>query len=141
MIRRATPSDVPAIARLAAQLGGATDLDGLPARLAKIMDQATHAVFVAEGDDGPCGFTAAEHRLVLPLGEWVELVSLLVDEPARRQGLGTQLVAAAEAWAMRRGVERVVVRSSTSRDAAHAFYPALGYDLHKTQHVYAKHMR
>ncbi|MCA0392684.1 MAG: GNAT family N-acetyltransferase [Proteobacteria bacterium] len=138
MIRRATDDDVAAIVRLAAQLGGAVDGDGMAARLKRVMAMANHAVFVAESDDVPCGFAAAEHRLVLPFGEWVELTALVVDAGARRQHHGSQLVAAVEAWAGRRGVPALRVRSSLSRETAHAFYPALGYDLLKTQHVYAK---
>ncbi len=141
MIRRATSDDIAAVVRLAGQLGGATELAGLPARLGRILDHASHAVFVAEGEAGPCGFAAAEHRLLLPFGEWVELTSLVVDEALRRQGFGTRLVAAVEAWAARRGVERVLVRSSVTRDVAHAFYPGLGYALLKTQHVYARSLR
>jgi GNAT superfamily N-acetyltransferase len=138
MIRRAEVGDVPGIARLAAQLGGATELTQLPARLSRILEHASHAVFVAEGDAGLSGFAAAEHRLLLPFGEWVELMSLVVDEDSRRQGLGAQLVAAVEAWAARRGVQRVLVRSSVTRDAAHPFYRGLGYAHLKTQHVYVK---
>lgn len=141
MIRRATADDIDAIARLAGQLGGVYDPAQLPAHLRRILDQATHAVFVAEGETGPCGFAAAEHRLALQSGETVELMALVVDEGARGHGFGAQLVAATEAWAMRRGVDRVLVRASIARDAAHAFYPALGYALLKTQHVYAKAMR
>ena len=138
MIRRAVAGDIADIARLATQLGGAMELSELPARLHKIIEHASHAVFVAEGDAGPCGFAAAEHRLLLPFGEWVELMSLVVDEDARRQGHGAQLVGAVEAWAVRRGVSQVLVRSSVTRTAAHAFYPSLGYDHLKTQHVYRK---
>ena len=61
-----------------------------------------------------------------------------MDDASRRQGIGTQLVAAVEAWAARRGVSRVRVRSSLARDASHAFYPALGYQLEKTQHCYLR---
>lgn len=141
MIRRAEAADITAIARLSEQLGGATDLAGLPARLQRILEQAAHAVFVAEDDDGLRGFAAAEHRMVLPLGEWVELIALVVDQDARRLGYGAQLVGAVETWAFRRGVERVLARSSVTREAAHAFYPSLGFALHKTQHVYAKVLR
>lgn len=141
MIRRATADDLPAIVRLLAQLGGATDPADLPARLGRILDHASHAVFVAEGDAGTCGFAAAEHRLLLASGERVELVALAVDEAVRRQGYGTRLVAAVEAWAVRRGVERVLVRASVARDGAHAFYPGLGYAPLKTQHVYARTLR
>ena len=138
MIRRATTADTDAIVRLAAQLGGAVELERLPARLQRILDAPTHAVFVAEDEAGPCGFAAAEHRLMLPFGEAVELISLVVDEAAQRNGFGTLLVSAVEAWAMRRGVDRVQVRSSIAREASQAFYPALGYGLLKTQHVYVK---
>lgn len=138
MIRRAIPEDGEAIARLVEQLGGGSAPAHLPARLRRIMDQATQAVFVAEGEDGINGFIVAEHRIEVQASESVELTALAVDAAARRQGLGAQLVAAAEAWAMRRGVARIVVRSNVAREAAHDFYPALGYGLLKTQHVYAK---
>ncbi|WP_202841660.1 GNAT family N-acetyltransferase [Luteimonas saliphila] len=140
MIRRAAIADIPAIAGLAAQLGSTVDPETFPSRMARILELATHAVFVAEGDAGPCGFAAAEHRL-LPFGEWVELTSLVVDADARRHGMGTQLVAAVEAWARRRGVDRVLVRASLAREGAHAFYPALGYERAKTQHVYTRTVR
>ena len=138
MIRRAIPEDGEAIARLVGQLGGGSDPARLPMRLRRIMDQATQAVFVAEGEAGIDGFVVAEHRIEVQASESVELTALAVDHDARRHGLGAQLVAAAEAWAMRRGVARIVVRANVTREAAHAFYPALGYRLLKTQHVYAK---
>ena len=144
-VRRATIEDIPVITRLAEQLGGAVDLDGLPQRLKRILDHAHHAVFVAErdlSDDGlasePCGFVAAEHRILLHYGELIEVMSLTVDEDCRRQGVGTQLVAAVEAWAARRGVPRVRVRSSVTREGSHDFYPAIGYALEKTQHCYQR---
>lgn len=112
-VRRATVEDIPVITRLAGQLGGVTDADALPTRLRRILDHAHHAVFIAEcdmSDDGlasePCGFVAAEHRLLLQWGELIELIALVVDDASRRQGIGTQLVAAVEAWAARRGVAR-----------------------------------
>lgn len=144
-VRRATSEDIPVIAHLATQLGGAVDIDGLPIRLRRILDHAHHAVFLAERDvsddamvSEPCGFVAAEHRLLLQFGESIELITLVVDEASRRQGVGSQLVAAVEAWAARRGVPRVRVRSSLTRDESHAFYPAIGYALEKTQHCYQR---
>ena len=144
-VRRAAIEDIPVIAKLAEQLGGAVDIDGLPVRLRRILDHAHHAVFLAErdvGDDAmasePCGFVAAEHRVLLQFGELIELITLVVDEPYRRQGVATQMVAAVEAWAARRGVPRVRVRSSITRDESHAFYPAIGYALEKTQHCYQR---
>ena len=138
MIRRATPEDAAAIVRLAAQLGGTVELERMPGRLQRLLDQPTHAVFVAEDEHGACGFAAAEHRATLESAETVELTALVVDEPARGKGHGALLVSAVEAWAMRRGVDRVQVRASLARKQAHAFYPGLGYALLKTQHVYVK---
>ncbi len=137
MIRRAVSEDIPAIAALAAALAGDGELAGLEARLARILDLATHAVFVAEDDAVACGFAAAEHRL-LPAGERVELTWLAVDAGARRRGLGSQLVAATEAWARRRGVGQVLVRAALAQEEAQAFCPALGYEQTGTQQVYRR---
>ena len=141
MIRRADPGDIPALAALAGASGDdGGDPAGLPARLARMLELATHAVFLAEGDAGPCGFAAAEHRL-LPDGERVELTCLAVDADARRHGMGSQLVAATEAWARRRGVDRVQVPAALAREAAHVFYPALGYECLETRQVYLRTLR
>jgi predicted N-acetyltransferase YhbS len=56
----------------------------------------------------------------------------------RRRALGGALVRAAEQWARECGAERVMVRSNAVRAESHAFYPALGFALVKTQHVYRK---
>ena len=53
---------------------------------------------------------------------WVEEV--MVAEPARGAGVGRQLMAAAEAWACRRGARYVAL--ATRRAAP--FYRALGYE-------------
>lgn len=149
-VRRATAEDIPVIVQLASQLGAAIDTAQMPVRLQRILEHSNHAVFVAERDipsddpdrlaTEPCGFAAAEHRLLLPFEEWIELTSLVVDEASRRQGFGSQLVAAVEAWAARRGVPRVLVRSSVTRVEAHDFYPRLRFARTKTQHVYVHDM-
>lgn len=141
MIRRAAVEDIAGVAALAAQLGTVDDAQRFAPRMQRLLDHASHAVFVSQGDDGLAGFAAAEHRLVLQGGEWVELMALVVDDGARRQGIGAQLVAAVEAWAARRGVDRVLARSNVLRDASHPFYLGLGYTALKTQHVYAKSLR
>ncbi len=141
MIRRADPTDIAALAALATASGddGGDDA-GLPARLARMLDQPTHAVFLAEDDAGPCGFATAEHRLAAD-GERVELTCLAVQESARRHGVGSQLVAATEAWARRRGVDRVQVAVVLARDAGNAFCQALGYERFETRQVYLRTLR
>src|SRR5690606_8991370 len=122
--RRADPADIPALAALVVASGDdGGDPAGLPARLARLLDQATHALFLAEGDNGPCGFAAAEHRLA-PGGECVVLTCLAVDAAARR-----------------RGVERVQVSGPLAHGDAHGSYPALGYEAFDTRRVYRRDLR
>ena len=49
-----------------------------------------------------------------------------------------QLVRAGEEWARQRGFERMVVRSRTTREAAHRFYLREGYEPTKTSAVFTK---
>ena len=137
-VRRAASEDVAAVARLSLQLDPALDADTIAERFARLLTRPTHAFFVLDDADGVGGFAAAEHRSLLQFGERIEMVALVVDAPLRRQGAGSALVAAVEAWAWRRGVEDLVVRSSLARDASHPFYQHVGYVHHKTQHVYTR---
>ena len=57
---------------------------------------------------------------------------------ARRSGAGRRLIAAAEDWTRARGLRELFLRSSVDRTEAHVFYPALGFERSKTQHVYRK---
>ena len=81
----------------------------------------------------------ATHRL--QSGPAVEITGLVVDRGVRRRGVGSRLVAEAERWAKDRSAEGMVVRSNAQRVESHRFYPALGFDLNKTQAVYQKDLR
>jgi GNAT superfamily N-acetyltransferase len=61
-----------------------------------------------------------------------------VDLGHRRRGVGQELVAAVEWWALGRGVTEISVRSNVVRAESHPFYQRLGYRRTKTQHVYRK---
>ncbi len=137
-VRRARPEDAAEIARLSVQLDPDLDPATLAQRFIRLVERPTHAFFVLEMTNRIVGFSAAEHRSLLQLGERVELIAMVVDADLQRQGGGGALVAATEAWAARRGVEDMVVRSSLSRDASHPFYQHIGYTHHKTQHVYTR---
>lgn len=139
MIREATIADAAGIARLSAQLGYAADVAVFEDRLRRIAAMPTHAVLVCEDAAGRlAGFVGLEQRLMIESGDRVEIVGLAVDAEARRTGAGRALVAAAEAWTRARGIDTLFLRSNVVRPEAHAFYPALGFALAKTQHAYAK---
>lgn len=152
-IRPARADDAPQLARLAGELGYPTEADEMRLRLEKITPRADHAVFVAErrtaaseqpgcssdSSDGPLlGWIHVAREIMLESGENAEILGLVVDGRARRDGVGRRLVAVAEEWGRARGLRQIVVRSAVTRDEAHWFYPALGYLLVKTQRKYVK---
>ena len=139
MIRAATLDDAADIARLSAQLGYPADVAVFADRLQRMLRLPTHAVLVCEGEgDRLAGFIGLEQRLMIESGDKVEVVGLVVDANARRSGAGRRLIAAAEDWARARGLAELFLRSNIVRPEAHAFYPALGFERSKTQHVYRK---
>jgi N-acetylglutamate synthase-like GNAT family acetyltransferase len=139
LIRGATLADAAEIARLSAQLGYPAEVAVFAGRLERLLPLATHAVLVCEGGDGRlAGFVGLEQRLMIESGDKAEIVGLVVDAAARRAGAGRRLVAAAEDWARARGLRELFLRSNVVRPEAHAFYPALGFERNKTQHVYRK---
>lgn len=139
MIRDAVPGDAPEITRLSAQLGYAADAATYAQRLPRLLSSPAHAILVCDADrDRLAGYVAIEERLMLVSGGRVEIVALVVDVEKRRTGTGRRLVEAAEAWARTRGGGELFLRSNIVRSEAHAFYAALGYQHHKTQHAYRK---
>lgn len=139
VLRAASLDDAAEIARLAGVLGYEASAPQIGARLQRLGADPTQRVFVVpEGPSRLLGWIHAGRVLVLETGEAVEILGLVVDPEARRLALGRRLVLEVERWARACAVERVVVRSNAARAEAHSFYPALGYERAKTQHVYRK---
>ena len=67
-----------------------------------------------------------------------EIHGLIVEEEERGGGLGARLVAAAEAWAVERGMTRIRVRSNVARERTRKFYEKHGYTVTKTSNVFDK---
>jgi GNAT superfamily N-acetyltransferase len=86
-------------------------------------------VYVAEMDGAVVGFAALQ---VVPLLErerpLCRLTALVVDEEARRSGLGRALLERVEDEARRLGCERLEVTSSARREDTRAFYGRLGFE-------------
>ncbi|MBU8977002.1 GNAT family N-acetyltransferase [Lysobacter sp. FW306-1B-D06B] len=140
-LRRARADDAAELARLSAQLGYPQQADAFARRLRQVLISADHPVVVAT-DDGTrlLGFIAIERRLMLETGERVEIVGLVVDDAARRRGIGQALVRAAEDWARAQGLDEVMVRSNVLRADSHPFYEGAGFERTKTQHAYLKRL-
>ena len=132
-IRIAGPRDADAIAGLLTQLGYAHDREQAAAQLLAWAAEPAGEVLVAEVSGAPAGGAAgfaAVHRVPYfeRPGACARVVALSVDAAHRRAGVGWRLMAAAERWAGAHGCVDVEVTSLRSREAAHRFYAALGYE-------------
>jgi RimJ/RimL family protein N-acetyltransferase len=128
-IRIAGPRDADRIAALLTQLGYPHNRDEASSRLLAWAAEADGEVLVAEAQGAVAGF-AAVHRVPYferPAG-FARVVALSVDPGHRRAGVGRRLMAAVEAWGAAHRCVDVEVTSLRSRDGAHRFYAALGYE-------------
>jgi GNAT superfamily N-acetyltransferase len=133
-IRPVTIHDAKEIARLAGQLGYPVDEATMERRLAVILKDRTHAVFVAEAEAGVLLGWIDAYLLQSVESEFsVEVAGLVVDEAQRRRGIGKALLAQTEEWGRARQAARVTVRCNTKRLESHRFYETLGYQNVKTQ--------
>lgn len=128
-IRNSSLSDAPALASLMCELGYETASAEMRQRLKSILSDAGFRTFVAEIDDQVCGMigtlTHASHEHNDPSGK---IIALVVSKKQRRTGIGRALIAAAEKDFTNRGVTRVSLTTRFTRELAHQFYDALGYE-------------
>lgn len=134
VVRSARPGHARRLAELLTQgtlWGGERPEDPEPYRVAIEDIAATpgNDLLVAEMDGeivGMCQLIVMrqlQHR-----GGWcAEIETVHVDVARRRAGIGTALVAAAVAEAVRRGCFRVQLTSNTQRRDAHRWYERLGF--------------
>lgn len=128
-MRRAGPSDAAAVNALLEQLGYHQDSTAATAaRIRSWSGDPAGAVYVADADGNLLGLVAVH---VCPFferpGAWGRIVALVVAQEARGQGIGAQLVTAAESFSSSRGCVRMEVTSADRRRDAHAFYQRRGY--------------
>jgi GNAT superfamily N-acetyltransferase len=137
-IRPMTAADAPLVADLTTQLGYPTSPEEAAQRLAAL--DGRHAALVAEEDGRAIGWVHVALVTSLASGMKADIGGLVVDENHRSDGIGAELLAAAEAWAREEGAARMVVRSRVARERAHRFYEREGYELVKTSHVFEKQL-
>ena len=138
-IRAAVASDATSIAQLSRTLGYAATAEVIGQRLRAVRGSENDLTLVAVNDAGAViGWIQAHASHVIESGFRVEITGLIVSPDVRRCGVGRALVSRAEEWARQIAAEAIVVRSNVQRVESHAFYPALGYNVSKTQTVYRK---
>jgi GNAT superfamily N-acetyltransferase len=138
-IRRMERRDLEQAAKLAGQLGYPTSLMDLASRFKRVSTSTEDYLCVADTSTlQTAGWIHLHLTRTLESEPQVEVFGLIVDERARRSGVGRALMEEAERWARERGVATVRLRSNIVRKEAHAFYETLGYRIVKTQYAFEK---
>ena len=129
-IREMTAGDIPAVAALSAQLG--YPISGVDAneRFLYLAASDDHLVAVACRAEQIVGWCHSFLVRLLESAGYAELGGIVVEETARRAGVGSKLVHHAEAWARANGIGRLRAYSGAHRSEAHEFYRQLGFNEH-----------
>ena len=122
---------VAAFARLVPQLSSSAEP---PTReqLESIVSSPTTTILLARDDEGAIigSLTLALFRAPTGVRAWIE--DVVVDETARGQGAGEELVAEAIRLASDAGVRTLDLTSRPSRAAANSLYEKLGFRMRDT---------
>ncbi len=129
VIRPARDADAAALAHLLTELGYPQDAEQARDQLGLWAGDPRGIVLIADLDQAPAGVIAAH---VIPhfgsAGLFVRVLALAVDSGSRRAGIGRRLLGAVEEWAAELGAHEIEITSLRSREDAHAFYAALGFE-------------
>jgi GNAT superfamily N-acetyltransferase len=139
-VRGLRPSDVEFAAELLHQLDYHVSASELAARIAQVSTTDGHYAAIADDGQKIRGLMHVYERPALEKPREAVIQSLVIDERARKTGVGRLLMCAAEAWARERGLNRVVLHTRIDRDDAHAFYERIGYARAATAHLMSKRL-
>jgi GNAT superfamily N-acetyltransferase len=137
-LRPPLPSDAPALAALAGELGYPTSGEELLGRLAALHPRDAAVIVSTDADDRPTGWCHVEMRRTLVEPMSALIVGLVIGEGHRSAGIGAELLAAAERWARSRSCQRLVVATRITRERAHRFYAREGFEVSKASYFLTK---
>ncbi len=137
-LRSPVPSDAPALAALAGELGYPTAAEELLGRLAALHPTDAAVIVSTDASDAPTGWCHVEMRRTLVEPRSALIVGLVIGEGHRSAGVGAALLEAAERWARARGCRKLVVATRITRERAHRFYAREGYEVNKTSYFLTK---
>ena len=127
-IRLATPNDAQVLAELIAEFNGSQgDAEETAARLRAC--DGLEVALIAWTPAGAAGFACL--RVTPAIGSrepHTLLTELYVRERFRRQGIAAALVQRAEALALERGADSLLLFTGRQNVGAQAFYEALGFE-------------
>ncbi len=134
-LRFAREKDLAVLVQLLEELGYSSDEKTIRNRLSKIRSRNGQVIVAVNDDEQVVGCVQAYLDLRLAEGEMGEIVSLVVKNDVRGQGIGKQLLQEAKNWIAEKGCTKIRVRANVKRDRAHQFYKRQGFDEVKSQKI------
>lgn len=140
-IRKATLEDSNIIYKLnCEQMGYDNGLEKTVLRLAYLMNNPNHRIYVAEIHNQVVGYVHGNNHDLTYSDPLKNIMGLAVKEDYKRRGIGHLLLNEIEKWAKKDGALGVRLVSGESRTGSHAFYEACGYECKKNQKNYIKYV-
>jgi GNAT superfamily N-acetyltransferase len=128
-VRPCTPEDGAVVSALLGELGYEVSCQAAAERVRRLDETGSDPTFIAGEDGRPLGLIALHCcHMIQYRTPIARITALVVDQRARRRGIGRLLIDRALRWAMQRGCEFVELTSALNRAEAHAFYRDLGFE-------------
>lgn len=124
-----TDTDVADVTALVRLLGHDVDAAAMRERLERLSPGAGHVTWLVR-DDGGRAVAVAGAQVTWSYASdepTAQLLLLVVDPSARRNGTGSALIETFETWAAEQGARRLSAVSAAATDTAHRFYQRRGY--------------
>ena len=101
----------------------------------RLMGSPENLLMVAVDEDDECvGFIHANNHDPVYAPPMKDIMALAIYDEYRHKGIGKQLVAAVEDWAIRTGAHGLRVNSGIEQKSAVVFYKSCGFDYIKTNY-------
>jgi ribosomal protein S18 acetylase RimI-like enzyme len=128
-VREAEPGDLAAITRLVGQLGYPSSESAVAGRLERLAEDPRSWVFVALDGEQLIGLASVHVMPILERDDpTARITAMVVDEAARRSGVGRALLERLEEAARAEGCGRVYLTTRYEREGAAAFYRRMGFE-------------
>ena len=128
-IRACTPKDATAVSALLGELGYEVSARQAAEHIRQLTLSGADPILLAVADGEVRGLVALHIcRMLQYAAPVMRVTALVVDERARRCGVGKLLMEHAEHLAAEAGCEAVELTSAVGRVEAHAFYRRIGYE-------------
>jgi GNAT superfamily N-acetyltransferase len=132
IIKYAIIEDIEALTLLMGDLGYPTSVIDMQARFENIAAHPDYKTIVAVLDNEVVGMAGLSKGIFYEMnGTYMRILAFVVKQGYRKMGIGRQLIAAAENWAVEQGLNTVIINSGNrdERLASHAFYGEMGYTV------------